>query len=45
MSRAKEEMRSEMAMRMIAVFITKMLSRVWFGTKTLPSLSGMDWKK
>jgi len=39
MSRATEEIRSEMVMRMIAVFRSRMFSSTWLGTKSLEILS------
>ena len=45
MRRATEKIRSEMAMRMIATFRSRMFSRTWLGTKSVEILSPMVEKK
>ena len=39
MSKAREEMMSERAVRMIATFMKRMFSRSWLGTKNVEILS------
>jgi len=45
MSRATEEIRREMAIKMTAVFRSRMFSSTWLGTKILVTLSPMVEKK